>query len=67
MLGYLQNESKRSKVFVANSIQIIKEHSDVGQWQYVAPKDNPADLASRGIIGNRRHEIDQSFNGPSFL
>ena len=52
---------------MANRIQIIKEHSDVGQWQYVASKDNPADHASRGIIGNKRHKIDQWFNGPSFL
>ena len=34
----LQNESKRFKVFVANRVQIITEHSDVGQWQYVASK-----------------------------
>ena len=52
---------------MANRIQIIKEHSDVGQWQYVASKDNPADHASRGIIGNKRYKIDQWFNGPSFL
>ena len=32
VLGYLQNESKRFKIFVANRIQIIKEHSVVGQW-----------------------------------
>ena len=32
MLGYLQNESKRFKIFVANSIQIIRENSVVGQW-----------------------------------
>ena len=67
VLGYLQNEPKRFKVFVANRIQIIKEHSDVDQWQYVASKDNPAHHASRGIIGNKRHKIDQWFNGPSFL
>ena len=67
VLGYLQNESKRFKVFVANKIQIIKEHSDADQWQYVASKDNPADHPSRGIIGNKRYKIDQWFNGPSFL
>ena len=39
----------------------------MGQWQYVASKDNPVDHASRGIIGNKRHKIDQWFNGPSFL
>ena len=67
VLGHVHNESKRFKVFVANRIQIIKEHSDVGQWQYVASKYNPAYHASRGIIGEKREEIDQWFNGPSFL
>ena len=67
VLGYLQNESKIFKAFVANRIQFIKEHSDVSQWQYVASKDNPIDQDSRGIIGNKRHKIDQWFNGPSFL
>ena len=52
--GYLQNESKRFKVFVENRIQIIKEHPDVGQWQHLASKDNPADCASREIIGKKR-------------
>ena len=67
VLGCLQNESKRFKLFVANRIQIVKEHSDVGQWQYVASKGNPANHVSRKIIGNKRHKIDQCFNGPSFL
>ena len=67
VLGYLQNESKIFKAFVANRIQIIKEHSDVSQWQYVASKDNPTDHDSGGIIGNKRHKIDQWLNGPSFL
>ena len=58
VLGYLWNESKRFKVFVASRIQIIKEHSDVGQWQNVASKDNPADHASSGIIRNKRQKID---------
>ena len=58
VLGYLQNESKRFKVLMAKRIQIIKEHSDLGQWQYVVSKDNPADHASRVIIGNKRHKID---------
>ena len=48
-------------------MQIIKEHSDMGQQQYVASKDNPAGHGSREIIGNKRHKIDQWFNAPSFL
>ena len=36
----------------------------MGQWQYVASKDNPADHTSRGTVGNKRHKIYQWFNGP---
>ena len=39
----------------------------MGQWQYVASKGNPADHASREIIGNKRHKVDQLYNSPSFL
>ena len=52
---------------MVNRIKVIKKHSNVGQWQYVASQGNPADHASREIIGNKRHKIDQWFNGPSFL
>ena len=50
---------------MANKIQ--RSSKNMGQWQYVASKDSPAGHASRGIIGNKRHKIDQWFNGPSFL
>ena len=68
VLGYLQNESNRFKVFVANRIQIIKkEHPDAGQCQYVASKDNPVNHVSTEIIGNKKHKVDQWYNSPSFL
>ena len=35
------------KVFVANWVQNIQEHSDVNQCKYVKSRDNPADDASR--------------------
>ena len=67
VLGYLQNESKRFEVSVTNRIQVIKEHSDVGQWQYVASKDNPADHASRGLLEKIGIKLISGFNGPSFF
>ena len=54
-------------MLVANRIKVIKEYCDVGLWQPVASKNNPADHTSRGIIGNKRHKIDQCSHGPSFL
>jgi hypothetical protein len=49
VLGYIYNESKRFHTFVANRVQQILEFSKASQWHHVPSKQNPADLASRGI------------------
>ena len=49
VLGYIKNESKRFRVYVANRTQAIRETTDVSKWHYVNTKDNPADYASRGL------------------
>ena len=41
VVGYLRNAQKRFKVFVANQVQQIKEHTDVLQWNYVPSKMTP--------------------------
>ena len=46
VLGYLRNTHKRFKVFVANRVHQIREHTDASQWNYVPSKMNPADCAS---------------------
>ena len=45
VLGYIRNDLKRFKVFVAKLVQKIKDHSHVSQWKYVKTSENPADLA----------------------
>ena len=42
-LDYLRNEFKNFKIFVANGIELIGEHSEAEQWHYVNTKKNPAD------------------------
>ena len=42
ILGYINNEVKRFKIFVANRVLTIKESSNVEQWKYISSKDNPA-------------------------
>ena len=49
VLSYVNNDVRKFHVCVANCIQQIKEHSDPSSWRYIPTKDNPADLASRGI------------------
>ena len=46
VLGYIRNNARKFKIFVANRIQQIQEHREVKQWRYVPTKINPADYAS---------------------
>ena len=50
VLHYIQNESSRFKVFVANRVDVILQFSEVLQWWHVDTKQNPADIASRGLM-----------------
>ena len=67
VLGYIQNESKRFKVFVANRVQLIHENSGREQWKYVNTSLNPADYASRGIDPSKIDKSEKWFYDPSFL
>ncbi|KAK7922690.1 hypothetical protein WMY93_009592 [Mugilogobius chulae] len=48
VLKYIQNETSRYKVFVANRVAQILKVSKAAQWRYVDTACNPADIASRG-------------------
>ena len=55
VLGYIRNESRKLKVFVANRIKMIRDHTDIHQWHYIGIRDNPTDYSSRGIdVANTR-------------
>lgn len=66
-LGYISNESRRFRVFVANRVSTIRSLSRKDQWHYVATKLNPADHASRGITVDDHEAVQHWFNGPKFL
>ena len=65
--GYIRNTQRRFKTFVANRVQKIREYSDITQWNYVSPKINSADYASRGLSGSNSQHLDLWFSGPQFL
>ena len=50
VLGYIYNESQRFKIFVADRVHFIRDHTDVQQCQYVSAHDNPA--------ADESHELD---------
>lgn len=65
-LGYIQNDSRRFKAYVANRVAEIQETTNKDQWHYVKTTNNPADIVSRGA------DLDQLktspwFKGPQFL
>ena len=67
VLGYVSNDTKRFQVYVANRVQEIRNKSNRNQWNYVKTKDNPADIASRGVSPKELAKNYTWFNGPEFL
>ena len=73
VLGYILNQTRRFRIFVANRVRVIDERmKEMGEgvekkWRYVETKENPADYASRGISPTETEKVDVWFNGPKFL
>ena len=61
VLGYLNNQQARYRMFVANRISFIVSNTSPGDWRHIRGVDNPADVGSRGIWSAIW------IQGPSFL
>ena len=66
-LGYIANDSRDFKTFVANRPQAIQEYSSANQRSYIPSEDNPVDEASRGMTFKNFSNITRWFQGPAFL
>ena len=67
VLNYISNESKRFKVFVASCVHMIRNNTNLSQWDYVRSADNPSDSASMGLNMPKEAKIKQWFEGPAFF
>ena len=67
VIRFINNRDTRFKVFVANRLAVIHEHSQPSQWSYVNTKENPADVASRGAAPDDTDLLQFWLHGPSFL
>ena len=67
VLGYIHNETRRFRVFVANRTRKIRDLTDKNQWKYVNTNENPGDDASRGLSFDDKEKIERWFHGPEFL
>ena len=66
VLGYIRNQSRRFKLFVANRVTAILEETEADEWNYVKGKLNPADLASRGIAARDQDSLAVWLKGLPF-
>ena len=67
VLGYIYNEARRFRVFLANRVQQIRDYTDKNQWKYIGTERNPSDAASRGITVDNIEKVQAWFEGPGFL
>ena len=66
-LGYICNDVKRFRVFVANRHQLIRSYTKKEDWRHVDTKKNPADDASRGLSMRQSEKVQRWLHGPEFL
>ncbi|CAH2207694.1 jg24468 [Pararge aegeria aegeria] len=67
VLGWLQMAPNLLKTFVQNRVVEILELTGELPWRHVSGKDNPADMASRGVLLNDLATSKLWWNGPQFL
>jgi hypothetical protein len=67
VLGYIRNETRRFKTFVANRLAVIHDVTLQTDWRYVPSEINPADIGSRGVNPHETDKIQNWLNGPDFL
>ena len=60
VLGYINSDVRRFKVFVANRVQQIRDHTSPKQWHYVESSSNPAEDSKK------KDQIKRWFDGPFF-
>ncbi|XP_043199019.1 uncharacterized protein LOC122368823, partial [Amphibalanus amphitrite] len=67
VLQFISNESRTFRTFVANRVAEIRESCEPSDWKHVPGKQNPADIASRGMSASMLKECDLWWSGPEFL
>ena len=66
VLGYIQNESRRFYIYVANRVQTIRNTTEPHQGRYIDTANNPADLATCCMSPDKLME-SRWLSGPEFL
>ncbi|UYV79361.1 hypothetical protein LAZ67_17002296, partial [Cordylochernes scorpioides] len=67
VLAWITSESKKWQIFVANRVAKIQDLTAAHSWQYISGKQNPADLATRGILPSCLIHSELWWHGPVWL
>lgn len=67
VLAWLQGHANRWPTFVANRVSFIQTAMEISDWRHVPGADNPADVASRGIMPAALATHPLWWCGPSWL
>jgi hypothetical protein len=67
VLSWLTADQKYFKIFISNWVVKIHEMLPTYDWSYVPTTDNPADLASRGLMPKNMISSTIYWKGPHFL
>ena len=67
VLGYIRNETKRFRTYVANRVKKIRSMTAKEDWGHVYTHLNPADDCSRRLSVFDEEKVDRWFYGPQQL
>jgi hypothetical protein len=67
VLWWINTAHKELKMYVANRVDVILNHTESEQWRHVGTHENPADIASRGSLLKDLLVNDLWWQGPKFL
>ncbi|UYV69239.1 hypothetical protein LAZ67_6002942, partial [Cordylochernes scorpioides] len=65
--SWLRTMSRTLPTFIGNRVAEIQSCPQVREWRYVPTGDNPADIASRGILGSELKQSSIWWTGPTWL
>lgn len=66
-LYWMKKEPSQWKTYVANRVASIQDNSDINDWHHVISQENPADVASRGLLPGELHHCELWWHGPKWL
>ena len=67
VLAWLNKQTSKLEIFVANRVQQILKVSKVNQWRHVKTDQNPADVVSRGALPATLEQNKKWWHGPDWL